>query len=239
MKIAVLTDIHGNLSALRAVLSDIRKEGDIDHLFCLGDMIGIGPDTNEVLECLTSLSNISFVSGNHEEALLHIQNGRGCMQGHEQAYRHHQWIAQRLDENYVPFLRSLFRQMTVELEGCRALMTHYHTNHTGGFQPIDPNPDGEKLDRLYADSPYDLVCFGHHHPVHWFQTNRRTYVNPGALGCNERSVARYGLIQITGGVPVVHLREVEYDRKAFLQSYIDLDVPDREFIVKVFHGVNP
>nr|WP_084065446.1 metallophosphoesterase family protein [Paenibacillus stellifer] len=53
---AVITDIHGNSPALRAVLEDISNK-EIDHIFCLGDMVGIGPDSNQVLEMLTEQKN--------------------------------------------------------------------------------------------------------------------------------------------------------------------------------------
>ena len=49
MKFGVIADVHGNASALKAVLHEFDKMGDIEHIYCLGDMIGIGPDTNEVL----------------------------------------------------------------------------------------------------------------------------------------------------------------------------------------------
>ena len=51
MKFAVITDIHGNMDALSAVFKDIDRRGDIDHIYNLGDVIGIGHNTNEVLGC--------------------------------------------------------------------------------------------------------------------------------------------------------------------------------------------
>ncbi|WP_084723795.1 metallophosphoesterase family protein [Virgibacillus chiguensis] len=57
--IAVLTDIHGNSSALNAVLKDIDEQGNIEHIYCLGDLIAIGHETNQVLEGLLSRNDIS------------------------------------------------------------------------------------------------------------------------------------------------------------------------------------
>lgn len=62
MKYAIITDIHGNSSALKAVLDDIANK-NIDHIICLGDMVGIGPDSNEVLEIITSRKNIFLNPG--------------------------------------------------------------------------------------------------------------------------------------------------------------------------------
>ncbi len=64
-KIAIISDIHGNLPALEAVLSDIERKG-ISKIICLGDMIGKGPQSKEVLElCIKKCQNI--VKGNWED----------------------------------------------------------------------------------------------------------------------------------------------------------------------------
>lgn len=236
MKIAVITDVHGNYPALQAVISQIECAGNIDRICCLGDMIGIGPDTNEVLELLTARKDISFVTGNHELAVLYILDGNGCLEGHESAYEHHKWIADRLDTRFIPFLRALPVQHTVQMEGLTTLLTHYHLQKDGRYRTIDPDPSGEGLDSLYAAAPYKLVCFGHHHPMHYFRRNGRTYFNPGALGCNDKPLARYGIVTFGDGDAVVEVKEAEYDNRAFLRSYYKLDVPDKDFIIKVFHG---
>ena len=64
------SDIHGNAPALKAVLKEIDERRDVDHIYCLGDMLGIGPDSNEVLEMLFSRSDVSMITGNHDEAIL-------------------------------------------------------------------------------------------------------------------------------------------------------------------------
>ncbi|TMV52351.1 metallophosphoesterase family protein [Paenibacillus mesophilus] len=237
MKIAIITDVHGNYPALQTAISQIDHAGDIERIYCLGDMIGIGPDTNEVLELLTARNDVSFVTGNHELAVLHILDGNGCLEGHESAFEHHKWIADRLDSRFLPFLRALPLQQTMRMEGVTMLLTHYHLQADGRYRMIDPDPSGEKLDSLYDAAPYKLVCFGHHHPLHHFRTNERTYLNPGALGCNDKPLTRYGIVTVVSGEAVVEVKEVEYDNRAFLRSYYKLDVPDKEFIFKVFHGI--
>ncbi|RKN86580.1 metallophosphoesterase family protein [Paenibacillus ginsengarvi] len=236
MKIAIITDVHGNAPALDAVLAEIDAAGDMERIYCLGDMIGIGPDTNEVLARLTGRSDVSFVTGNHELAVLHIIDGRGCLNGHETAYAHHQWIAERLDPRYIPFLNGLPVSEQVQVGGVSILMTHYHLRADGQFEPIDARPDGLKLDALYSGTGYDLVCFGHHHPLHLFETASRTYLNPGALGCYVIPKARYAIVRAAGGAVTIECKEADYDNRAFLRSYLDLDVPDATFILQAFHG---
>ena len=80
------------------------------------------------------------------------------------------------------------------------------------------------------------MCFGHHHVVHHFISSDRTYFNPGALGCYGKPRARYGIVTLTVNATIEELIEVPYDNKEFLQSHHRLKVPERDFILKIFHG---
>jgi predicted phosphodiesterase len=67
MKILVLSDIHGNLSALNAVLEDT---GDVDAVWCLGDIVGYGPDPNECVSTIREIPNCTCLQGNHDRAAV-------------------------------------------------------------------------------------------------------------------------------------------------------------------------
>jgi predicted phosphodiesterase len=67
MKYAVLADIHSNILAFEAVLSDLNKKGTIDEIWCLGDIVGYGPDPHECIDLLKKL-NPFCVAGNHDWA---------------------------------------------------------------------------------------------------------------------------------------------------------------------------
>ena len=67
MRVLVISDIHANLTALETVLADA---GPVDQTWCLGDIIGYGPDPNEVVERLRDLPNLSIILGNHDVAVL-------------------------------------------------------------------------------------------------------------------------------------------------------------------------
>jgi diadenosine tetraphosphatase ApaH/serine/threonine PP2A family protein phosphatase len=71
MRVLVISDIHANLTALTAVLADA---GAVDETWCLGDVVGYGPDPNEVVECLRSLPNLTCMLGNHDVAVLGQMN---------------------------------------------------------------------------------------------------------------------------------------------------------------------
>ena len=67
MRVLVISDIHANLNALEAVLADA---GQVDEIWCLGDLIGYGPDPNDVIEKLRDLKNLTCILGNHDVAVL-------------------------------------------------------------------------------------------------------------------------------------------------------------------------
>lgn len=231
IKYAVITDIHGNSPALRAVLEDIRNK-EVNHIYCLGDLVGIGPDSNEVIRMLLCQDNISFIEGNHDIAVVSAYYDREIPKGHEHVRVHHKWLAERMDEEYVAFLD----KMTIKIETENRLFIHYHLDQKNNLMPIDQNPSEAKLDELYLNTNYRLVCFGHHHVVHQFITPKAVYFNPGSLGCFHKPVARYGIISLDGNQINPQLIEVPYDNSAFLRSYRELGVPDSDFILKVFHG---
>jgi diadenosine tetraphosphatase ApaH/serine/threonine PP2A family protein phosphatase len=69
MRYAVLADIHSNLAALQAVWADLDRYGGVDGLWCLGDIVGYGPDPGPCLEQLRERSFLS-VAGNHDLAAV-------------------------------------------------------------------------------------------------------------------------------------------------------------------------
>lgn len=243
MKFAVITDIHGNAPALKAVLEEIDRTENIKQIFCLGDLIGIGPDSNEVLEMLFARKDISIVTGNHDEAVLALVNGKTYPKSHAMVRKHHEWIAEKLDTYYIEKLSSLPRRIMDTFNGIHIYFSHYrilpgrmdaHISEDPFHSIVDPSI--ENMEKLFKYFKEDLICFGHHHPLHYFQGAITTYLNPGALGCHHKSTARYAIVSIAEGNLNVQLKEASYDNTQFLQSYEKLQIPDREIIIKIFHG---
>ena len=243
MKIGIITDIHGNAPALKAVLNKFDKSQDIEHIYCLGDMIGIGPDTNEVLKILFSRNDISMITGNHDEAILALLKGEEYPHSHSHAKEHHQWIANQMDKSFISKLETLPRLIHQTIEGHSCLFIHYHMEQTKINDHIskDPfskivEPNLDHLTALFKGCEDDIICFGHHHPVHFFENEKTIYLNPGSLGCSHQPTAPYSIVNIEKDKIEVSVEEVAYDNSLFLASYELLQVPDRDFIIKAFHG---
>ncbi|MCU9614661.1 metallophosphatase family protein [Caldibacillus lycopersici] len=191
MKIAIITDIHGNAPALRAVLNEIDMLS-IDHIYCLGDLIAIGPNTNEVLYLLFSRNDISMITGNHDVAVLALIKGEHYPISHQNVRNHHEWIAERLDSSFIPRLANLPRTITETIDNIPVYFTHYRIlpNKLSAHISEDPfhqivKPSLENMEKLYKFFAEALICFGHHHPLHYFKGAKTSYLNPGSLGCNN------------------------------------------------------
>ncbi|MBM4763879.1 metallophosphoesterase family protein [Bacillus sp. B15-48] len=235
-KIAILTDIHGNCTALTAVLEEIDQNDEVQHIYCLGDLIGIGHETNEVLDVLFSRRDLSIVLGNHEEAILAILNGKEPKsKGNERA--HHEWIASHISEDFISYIKEFPKSIMAKQHDVNLLFTHYHLDEKEQFLQVDYEPTVKKLDEIYQKSNADIVCFGHHHVVHHFKSKERMYFNPGSLGCNHKPLAPYAILSIgEGGSIDLSLKEVPYDNQEFLLTFDKLNVPAKEFILNLFYG---
>jgi putative phosphoesterase len=236
IRIALITDIHGNAPALQAALSAIDRTPNIDHIYCLGDAVSIGPDVNEVLDLLRARPNLSMVRGNHEGYVLACRRGETLPpEVGAGELEHQRWIANRIKPSHAEWLATVPFQLNVVYEGVRIWMMHYHRNEADHFVPWWPDLD--RMEAHYADAPADVICFGHIHKTLVQQGAQRLYVDPGAAGCFDRPAARYAILTLDAGQAQVELCEAPYDNRAFLASYDTLQVPERDFIRRIFHGV--
>lgn len=107
MRILVISDIHANLTALETVLADA---GPVDETWCLGDVIGYGPDPNEVVECLRGLPNLTCILGNHDVAVLGQMDYAVF---NTEARRSLLWQKKSLLPDNLAFLESLPQEMLI------------------------------------------------------------------------------------------------------------------------------
>lgn len=126
-RIAIISDIHGNIYALDAFLKDIKEKG-IEFFYCPGDMIGIDPFSNEVLETLFEIDTIQMITGNHDESVLAVINNKPYLESRINVMPHHEWIANRLKKEFVEGLSKLPRQITKTYDGHALQFIHYPMN---------------------------------------------------------------------------------------------------------------
>ncbi len=103
MRCAIISDIHSNLTAFQAVLQDIETRGGFDRIWCLGDIVGYGPDPKECIELLRRYDHICVV-GNHDWGAI----GKIDIDDfNSEAAAACRWTGQQLDQQDVDYLANL------------------------------------------------------------------------------------------------------------------------------------
>ena len=103
MRYAIISDIHANLAAFTAVLDDIKGRGGVDKVWCLGDIVGYGPDPHECIEALRQIDHIC-VAGNHDLAAI----GKiGTDEFNPDAAASCHWTAKQLTSGDIVYLGKL------------------------------------------------------------------------------------------------------------------------------------
>lgn len=169
MKIAVLSDAHGNLDGLERCLALIQAEQP-DRLFFLGDAFGYGDCGEEALRALRH-ANAQCLMGNHEAMLC------GILPIDPVKNQQYRLETEGLSADSLAFIKALPPSMSVELDGRRLLFVHGRPD-----APLDGYlyPDGNFSP--LADLPYDAVFMGHTHRAFVKQAGSVLVVNPGACG---------------------------------------------------------
>ncbi|WP_411842013.1 metallophosphoesterase family protein [Salinicoccus sp. HZC-1] len=232
VRIAVISDIHGNHYALSKVLEDI-KESDVDEIYCLGDIVSLGHQTDKVMDTLNQLENMKFIQGNHDDEVVKAFKGKTSeIKGPE--HEHHLYIAEHICLEYIQKLERLRLTATAEIYGHNILMTHYHLDGNGLYLPIDEKPTLASLQKHYDNSQYDVILFGHDHMTLHIEDENRLFINPGALGVTVDEFSPYTIMEFgSDGAIDLEFKKVSYDRDSFVKELRNENPPALDFILKV------
>ena len=238
--IAFLSDIHANLPALEAVISNI-SEFEIDEIIVGGDCIGIGPYPAETLERIIKLPNVSFINGNHElVAIYGVSKYIELTSSEEQGYLEHaKWCNSQLSQHMLSYLKNQPLFLKKVIEGVNCIFIHYPLDkeRENSVYPFkDTKLKEEDLKLVFSEFSEHLVGFGHLHTPYEINNNNQILLNPGSLGCNNHSVARFAIIQFHQEKIQFKIHTVNYDDTELFNTFEDRDVPDRKFIYKAFFG---
>lgn len=236
-RFVILSDIHGNLSALNAVAEDIEVRGyQPDGIMLLGDNINYGMRPNEVIERLMALGKVYAVMvnlcGNHEKALLDGDTENFSTERGKQVL---DYTKSMLKPDAVDYIGRLTKAGYAELRlnGRRLLFVH-GTKSNPFWGKMD---DTERSRPEYA--PYDYVVSGHSHIPDWterfyeakgradYRNKKRTvFLNPGSVGQPRNHNPRAQYLYADFSAETFHFNAVEYDIKAEQALYAAAQIDD-------------
>lgn len=239
MKYGIITDIHNNVTALRAVLRKLDQM-NCDSIICCGDIIGIGPAPEETVQEMIRIPGLISVRGNHEDYLL---EGMPTEYPNEEDMSfsemdHHRWEHSLLSEGSVAFLRSLPKRIDFISDGLGISVMHSCIDENGRYSKARKNPTIQDLLDMFGDVKSDIIIYGHDHTRNICREDK-FYINVGSLGCpsKERDIARAGVLNIKNSKVAIEPIEVVYDADEVVRQIDELNYPDAENIKTYFYGL--
>ncbi len=242
-RLAVLSDVHGNLLALEAVLADLQAQGEPDITWVLGDLAAFCPWPAETLARLRELPNVAFLQGNTDRYLVtgrrpvvrvgSSEDWAALPSTLAQRDANFRWTVERLSYADYQFLRDLPPQLAMDVPGYGSVVA-VHATPADDEAVILPDDSDEQV-RLHLfdlDVQPRLYLYGHtHRPVDRTVDGVRL-VNDGSVGLPLDGDPRpaYALIDLAGGEGRVTLRRVEYDRAAVIAELNRVEHPAREWV---------
>ncbi len=184
MKIAVISDIHGNLDALNSVIQDIDKEG-AQKIFVCGDLVMAGPEPSETLNFLIKLASerdVTFIQGNTDEMVVRaVGEDREKFTPPNEIMANALFYAQKvLNDSQKEFLTDLPFAHIEEIGKIKVLFVHGSPRRNN--EDILPNQPVEKISEIIQDADEDLIFCGHTHMPAGYQIDKQTIVNVGSVG---------------------------------------------------------
>ena len=244
MRYLIISDIHANLTALEAVLADAGTPGrDYEFVWCLGDVVGYGPDPNECVERLRGMPHLCL-AGNHDWAALGRLDVRTF---NTDARRAVTWTRESLTDDSLAYLEALPTTF---------VLGDFTLAHGSPREPVWEyilDPIVATMNFPHFQTPYCLV--GHTHTPVMFEMNgrgpaaaasprygenialngKRRIINPGSVGQPRDSDPRaaYGILDAEA-MTFEH-RRVPYDIGAVQERMRAADLPER-LVRRLEHG---
>jgi putative phosphoesterase len=232
MRVALISDLHGNALALRAVIADAARAG-VDRFVCLGDVATLGPHPAEVLGLLAELGG-TCILGNHDDFLLQPElvhrytNAPVVLDSVE-------WCRQLITDAERAFLGTFVPSARLMLDEDTSLLL-FHGSPRSHMEDLLAETTPEVLDRMLAGHHATVMAGGHTHVQMLRQHRGALLVNPGSVGMPFREYvsgraptllphAEYAIVQAAAGSVSVELRRVALDRAALRRSVAGSSLP--------------
>ncbi len=233
-KIALLADVHGNASALKAVIEDSIKE-DVTEYWFLGDLIMPGPGTNDLFELLDRIKVSTYVKGNWEDCFLDVLNKEIDFDNASDIYisRLVQYQCENLDKSYINRIKNLPLHLTRRVNNLSIGISHNLQNKNYGGD-LWPTSNQENFDQLF-EHDFDIAIYAHtHHQLLRYSSNDQLIINPGTIGqpfykwgkLHSDLRAQYAILEIDEtGIAEVRFKKISYDVEKELNNAINNKLP--------------
>ena len=224
-RIAVFSDVHGNLSALQAMYKDSLKQ-NVDQYWFIGDLLMPGPSVTRVWKLFEKMNPAVVVRGNWDD--LVVRGARGLMDldkpSHVYFARLSQYVARHASPQLIDSIANWPMHVTKQVGPLNFGISHNLPDLNMG-QALFPTQSTSNFDKLFqvdTDQPVDVAIYAHvHHELLRYSNDERIILNPGAVGepfnhwqpLQKDLRAHYLVLEVDDqGMAETSFRHVAYDR---------------------------
>ena len=237
MRYALISDIHANLPALRAVLMDIAARPGIDATYHLGDLVGYAPWPNETVALLRE-RGIEGIAGNYDSTTATDYKHCGCTYEDphqaELAHLSYEWTRQHCSPETKGFLGRLpfrldLRPAGGHRPGSRVILVHgTPTLNTLYWTEDRSDVFSLKMAKNAGATAGDVICFGHTHKPWYREIEGIHFVSIGSVGRPKDGDWRacYVVMEVEEGRVEVEFVRVDYDLEAAVRGIQESELPD-------------
>lgn len=215
MRVAILSDIHGNVVALEQVLRHLRREAAPDEVVVAGDLVAFGPRPAETMDLLRELRGAHFVMGNTDEYVVNE---------HDESS---QFTRSKLREEDVRWLTELpFAHIIEAAPGSELLVVH--ANPKNMYDAIKPDHNPAVVRPLLQDVPQRTIAFGHYHVPFVREIDGYTLVDVASVGMPRDGVLRatYAIFTFDGQEWQIAHHRIVFDAAAVARDYETVGFPE-------------
>ena len=220
MRILLISDVHANPWALRAVAEDA---GNVDHILCAGDCVTYATRPAEVIAWLREHGAIT-VRGNHDDAVAFNHHPRAAPAKAHLALTLRDWTQAKLEPAQIQWLARLPLIITWEISGARFVLVHATPPDPLYDYRVTPNAPHSILTETLTGFEADFVLLGHTHLPYVRKHNRMTVVNPGSAGQPLDGDPRAAYAIWEDGEITLH--RAEYDQRELIGTLDELALED-------------
>ena len=237
IKLAIISDIHGNSVALKEVLKD-AKNNNVDEYIFSGDLVNDLPFGNETLEIVKKTSD-KVLKGNKEQYLIEFEKEKYDWDNIQ--FKNTKFMYEELTEENREYIRNLPHFMELEYEGVKLLVAH---GSPKSVEELLNHRFKELIEKYVNELDADALIFGHTHEAMWYEyINGKLVLNAGCAGVSPHYVgkAEYVILTINNRkIENVDLRLVDYDIEIVKQKIIESGIlnEDKVLMNLTYCGMN-